>query len=119
MSSPRLASVLSRPTFIVVRYVALLISRLINKLWRFSVIIIHCLCGHVTDFIVSSNLPLMKSDANIPEVAIDREEAGHLRQGLDFQGAVNDIAACVEYLLSKGCAKVGVVGFWYASSNHR
>lgn len=49
------------------------------------------------------------------QVAIDREEAGHLRQGLDFQGAVNDITACVEYLLSKGCVKVGVVGFWYTS----
>ena len=46
------------------------------------------------------------------KVAIDHEEAGYLMNGLDWIGAVQDIAGCVKFLKEKkGCAKVGVVGF--------
>ncbi|CAH1777927.1 unnamed protein product [Owenia fusiformis] len=41
----------------------------------------------------------------------DREEAGHLMAGLDWMGAVKDIQGAAKYLISKGCAKVGVTGF--------
>ncbi|KAL9642995.1 hypothetical protein ABK040_010687 [Willaertia magna] len=46
------------------------------------------------------------------KVAIDREEAGHLMQGLDFKGAVADIHGAAKYLKEQlGCKKVGVTGF--------
>lgn len=43
--------------------------------------------------------------------AKNREEAGHLIGGLDWQGAVADIIGNVKYLKSTGCTKVGVLGF--------
>lgn len=45
------------------------------------------------------------------KMADDREEAGHLMSGLDWPGAVSDIKGAAEFLLSKGCTKVGVTGF--------
>lgn len=45
------------------------------------------------------------------KVGKDREQAGHLMSGLDFQGAISDIAAAGLYLKSLGCKKVGVTGF--------
>ena len=42
------------------------------------------------------------------KVADDREEAGHLMTGLDWQGAVSDIKGAAEFLISKGCTKVGI-----------
>jgi carboxymethylenebutenolidase len=46
------------------------------------------------------------------KVAEDSEEAGHLMNNLDWQGAVQDISGAVKYLKEKeGCKKVGVVGF--------
>jgi len=44
-------------------------------------------------------------------VAVDREEAGHIMAGLDWAGAVKDIAGGAKYLKSVGCSKVGVTGF--------
>lgn len=41
----------------------------------------------------------------------DREEAGHLMQGLDWEGAVLDIKGAADFLRSKGCQRVGVTGF--------
>jgi carboxymethylenebutenolidase len=45
------------------------------------------------------------------KVGKDREQAGHLMSGLDFQGAISDIAAAGLYLKSLGCKKVGITGF--------
>ena len=46
------------------------------------------------------------------KVAKNREEAGHLSSGLDWQGAVQDIRAAARFLMeTRGCAKVGVTGF--------
>lgn len=45
------------------------------------------------------------------KVATDAETAGHYMNGLDWQGAVQDIAACARYLQANGCKKVGVTGF--------
>lgn len=45
------------------------------------------------------------------KVGKDRESAGHLMSGLDFQGAVSDISAAGEYLKSLGCLKVFLSGF--------
>ncbi|MES1907506.1 MAG: hypothetical protein MHM6MM_000613 [Cercozoa sp. M6MM] len=43
--------------------------------------------------------------------AIDHEEAGHLMDGLDWPGAIEDIRGAVRYLKNNGCTKVGIVGF--------
>lgn len=45
------------------------------------------------------------------KVGKNSEQAGHLMNGLDFQGAINDIAGAGDYLKSLGCKKVGVTGF--------
>lgn len=45
------------------------------------------------------------------KVAIDHETAGHYFNDLDWQGAVQDIQAAVNYLKSKGVEKIGVTGF--------
>lgn len=45
------------------------------------------------------------------KVAIDREQAGHYSGELDWDGAVQDIQGAARFLLSKGCAKVGVTGY--------
>ncbi|CAD5120510.1 DgyrCDS9077 [Dimorphilus gyrociliatus] len=45
------------------------------------------------------------------QVAADSEMAGHLMSNLDWKGALLDISAAAEYLKSKGCNKVGVMGF--------
>jgi carboxymethylenebutenolidase len=45
------------------------------------------------------------------KVATAADEANHLMSSLDWPGAVQDIKNASEYLRSKGCKKVGVVGF--------
>jgi len=45
------------------------------------------------------------------KVATDHEEAGHLMNGLDWPGAIQDIRAAAKFLLDNGCEKVGVVGY--------
>ncbi len=45
------------------------------------------------------------------KVAQNREEAGHCLKGLDWPGAIGNVDGAVQYLKSKGCKKVGVVGF--------
>ena len=44
-------------------------------------------------------------------LATDREHAGHLKDNLDWNGAVSDLRGAAKYLLSTGCKKVGVTGF--------
>jgi len=57
------------------------------------------------------NLTVLVPDMYRGKVADNREDAGHLMGGLDWKGAVKDIAAAAQYLKSQGCAKVGVTGF--------
>ncbi|CAM6087649.1 unnamed protein product [Calypogeia fissa] len=45
------------------------------------------------------------------KVGLDAAEAHHLMEGLDWQGAVKDIAASVKWLKENGSPKVGVTGF--------
>ncbi|KAJ6826184.1 uncharacterized protein M6B38_372215 [Iris pallida] len=45
------------------------------------------------------------------KVGLDVAEAQHLMDGLDWQGAVKDIAASVSWLKSNGSPKVGVTGY--------
>jgi carboxymethylenebutenolidase len=42
---------------------------------------------------------------------VDKEEASHLMNNLDWQRAVQEINECVEFLRRSGCGRVGVVGF--------
>jgi len=59
----------------------------------------------------NSGLAVFVPDFYRGKVATDREEAGHLMSGLDFEGAVQDIRGAAKWLLSNGCNKVGVCGF--------
>jgi len=59
----------------------------------------------------SNNFKVLCPDLYRGKVGKDREQAGHLMKGLDFQGAVKDIIAAAQYLKSLGCTKVGVTGF--------
>eukprot|EP00270_Netrium_digitus_P016132 TRINITY_DN574_c0_g1_i1.p1 TRINITY_DN574_c0_g1~~TRINITY_DN574_c0_g1_i1.p1 ORF type:complete len:241 (-),score=83.84 TRINITY_DN574_c0_g1_i1:339-1061(-) len=45
------------------------------------------------------------------KVALEAAEAEHLMEGLDWQGAVEDIAASAQWLKDTGTKKVGVLGF--------
>lgn len=45
------------------------------------------------------------------KVGLDVAEAQHLMDGLDWQGAVKDIQASVQWLKANGSQKVGVTGF--------
>jgi len=40
------------------------------------------------------------------KVAVDREDAGHYMDDLDWDGAVKDISGAAKYLMSAGCSKV-------------
>ena len=40
------------------------------------------------------------------KVTSDYEETGHLMSGLDWPGALQDIAGAAKFLKSKGCKKV-------------
>ncbi|KAF2284924.1 hypothetical protein GH714_032595 [Hevea brasiliensis] len=45
------------------------------------------------------------------KVGLDVAEAQHLMEGLDWQGAVKDIRASVNWLKANGSKKVGITGF--------
>jgi carboxymethylenebutenolidase len=45
------------------------------------------------------------------KVVVVPDEAKHMMTSLDWQKAVEDIQHACEYLKSKGCKKIGVVGF--------
>ena len=42
---------------------------------------------------------------------VNREEAGHCKKNLDWDGAIENIKACKDHLKSLGCEKIGVLGF--------
>lgn len=45
------------------------------------------------------------------KVAVEWEEADHLATNLDWTGALADVKGAAEFLLRKGCTKVGAMGF--------
>lgn len=45
------------------------------------------------------------------KVAYNFEDAGHLMEGLDWDGAIQDLSGAASFLKSKGCTGVGVTGF--------
>jgi carboxymethylenebutenolidase len=57
------------------------------------------------------NFKVLCPDLYRGKVGKDRESAGHLMKGLDFEGAVQDIISAGLYLKSQGCKKVGLTGF--------
>jgi carboxymethylenebutenolidase len=63
------------------------------------------------DTIAKRGFTVLCPDLYRGKVGKDREQAGHLMSGLDFQGAIKDISAAGEYLKSIGCDKVGLSGF--------
>lgn len=63
------------------------------------------------DNIAKQGLRVIVPDIYRGKVADSREEAGHLMGGLNWAGAINDIAVLVEYLRNLGCTKVAVIGF--------
>jgi carboxymethylenebutenolidase len=67
------------------------------------------------DIARNGELTVLVIDMYRGKVAIDREEAGHYMQGLDWEGAVQDLAAGATYLKSIGCTKVSkyTLGYEY------
>jgi len=58
------------------------------------------------------NYTVLVPDLYRGKVTDDREEAGHLMENLDFEGAVQDIRGAVQFLKNDlGFERVGVVGF--------
>lgn len=47
------------------------------------------------------------------KVGLDVAEAQHLMDGLDWQGAVKDICASVNWLKENGSKKVGIIYFLF------
>jgi len=45
------------------------------------------------------------------KVGVDKEEASHLMNHLDFKGAIDEVSTAVQYLRDNGAQKVGCVGF--------
>lgn len=62
-------------------------------------------------FAKSGGFVVLTPDLYRGKVAQNREEAGHCLKGLDWPGAIGNIDGAVQYLKSKGCKKVGIVGF--------
>eukprot|EP00834_Sanchytrium_tribonematis_P002568 NODE_82_length_22625_cov_0.476516.p9 type:complete len:221 gc:universal NODE_82_length_22625_cov_0.476516:21991-21329(-) len=59
----------------------------------------------------SKNYKVVIPDLYRNRVTQDKDEAHHLMDGMDFGNAVNDIKNLGEYLKSKGCSKIGVIGY--------
>ncbi|CAD8123654.1 unnamed protein product [Paramecium sonneborni] len=64
-----------------------------------------------TDRIAQKGFQCISPDIYRGKVAQNREEAGHLLGGLDWEGAVKDIEGAAKHLKELGCTKVGVTGF--------
>jgi len=64
-----------------------------------------------SDKIASQGFSVLCPDIYRGKLAKDRETAGHLKTGLDWDDAVQVNAGAAYYLLSQNCKKVGVMGF--------
>ena len=63
------------------------------------------------DRIAAGGYQIIAPDIYRGKVAKDTEEAGHLLTGLDWDGALKDIAGAQQFLLENGAKKVGILGF--------
>lgn len=63
------------------------------------------------DRFASEGYQVIVPDIYRGKCAKDREEAGHLMGGLDWKGAIADIAGAKKFLEGKHCKKVGILGF--------
>lgn len=64
-----------------------------------------------SDTIAKQGFSVLCPDIYRGKLAKDTETAGHLLTGLDWQDAVQVIGGAANYLLSRGCNKIGVTGF--------
>ncbi|RKP21146.1 dienelactone hydrolase, partial [Rozella allomycis CSF55] len=62
-------------------------------------------------FAAASPMLVLIPDLYRGQVAFHEDEASHLMSNLDWQSAVQDIQAAVDYLKENGCEKIAVVGF--------
>eukprot|EP00250_Pteridium_aquilinum_P000179 c10202_g1_i1 orf=172-966(+) len=62
-------------------------------------------------FIASKGFRTLVPDLYRGKVGLDAAEAQHLMDGLDWPGAVKDVAESVKWLKDNGSSKVGVTGF--------
>lgn len=58
-------------------------------------------------------LTVLVLDVYRGKVAIDREEAGHYMQGLNWDGALQDVSAGAAYLKSIGCTKASQLSYFF------
>lgn len=63
------------------------------------------------DFGAATGFRTLVPDLYRGELGVNAEEAHHLMDNLDWQGAVADIAAAAKYLKDTGCPTVAVMGF--------
>jgi carboxymethylenebutenolidase len=67
--------------------------------------------GHAEKIASLANARCLIPDIYHGKWTVEKEEATHLMNELDWKRAVEEICACVEYLRANGCSKVGVTGF--------
>lgn len=79
---------------------------LIQEWWGLN----QSLCTTADKF-ASEGYQVLVPDIYRGKCAKNREEAGHYMGGLDWKGALADIAGAKRFLESKGCTKVGILGF--------
>ena len=65
------------------------------------------------DRFASEGYQVVVPDIYRGKCAKDREEAGHLMGGLDWKGAISDIAGAKKFLEEKHCKKSGHLRFLY------
>jgi len=62
-------------------------------------------------YLASQGYRVLVPDLYRGAATLDEQEAAHLMDGLDWQGALVDISTCATFLKEEGCAMVGVLGF--------
>lgn len=67
--------------------------------------------GHAESLAARGGFRCLIPDIYHGKTTVEKEEATHLMNNLDWQRAVSEICECVEYLRANGCSKIGVVGF--------
>ena len=63
------------------------------------------------DKIAQNQFQVIVPDIYRGKVAKNHEEAGHLLQGLNWDGALKVIKGAQQLLVSKGAKKIGIMGF--------
>jgi carboxymethylenebutenolidase len=65
----------------------------------------------IVDRLAADGFLALAPDLYHGEVTTDDSRAASLMQALKTSAALDDVAACVQLLHARGCAKVGVIGF--------